>query len=300
MKTVLIAANPKSGNTDRQSLVQALAHQLGIDGYRTEVVSQLEELQNRVQILNAEGELDSVVAAGGDGTVSAVATRTPASIPIAILPLGSENLLAQYYAIPRNPLHCAKTIAKRNIRILDAMNIDGTVSLLMASVGFDAEVVRRVHQNRRSHITRWAYRYQAWCTWLSYRWPKFHVSISQSTDDGFERDAISYSSQWCFIFNIPRYAAGLSIIDHSDPSDGLLDVGLFETSGPIRGLFQFWDVLRGRHMRRPEWHHLSACQVDIGLADDSAGATSVQLDGDWGGPLPIRIRVAPSRVQLLV
>ncbi|XZE37184.1 diacylglycerol/lipid kinase family protein [Pirellulaceae bacterium SH501] len=300
MKTVLIAANPKSGNTDRQELVQALARQLSDEGYHTEVVSQLEALQDRIQTLNGEGELNAVVAAGGDGTVSAVATRTPASIPIAILPLGSENLLAQYYSIPRNPSHCAKTIARREIRILDAMKIDGTVSLLMASVGFDAEVVRRVHQNRRSHITRWAYRYQAWCTWLSYRWPKFQVSISQSAGDCIDREATTYSSQWCFVFNIPRYAAGLSIMDQSDPSDGLLDIGLFETSGPIRGLFQFWDVMRGRHMRRRDWHHLSACQVDIRKAEDSAGETSVQRDGDWGGSLPIRIQVAPSRVRLLV
>lgn len=299
MKTVLIAANPKSGSTDRQELVQALACKLSADGYRSEVVSQLEELQHRIQILNEEGDLNLVVAAGGDGTVSAVATRTPASIPIAILPLGSENLLAQYYSIPRDPSHCAKMIAKRDIRVLDAMNIDGTISLLMASVGFDAEVVRRVHQNRRSHITRWAYRYQAWCTWLSYRWPKFQVSISQEAGEGVERESIRYASQWCFVFNIPRYAAGLSIIDRSDPSDGFLDVGLFETSGPIRGLFQFWDVLRGRHMRRPDWHHLSACQVDIRLDSAAAGEASVQLDGDWGGSLPIRIQVVPRRVQLI-
>jgi diacylglycerol kinase family enzyme len=300
LKTVLIAANPKSGNTDRLELVEALAHHLTVDGYRAEIVSELEKLQGRIQCLHADGDLESVVAAGGDGTVSAVATRTPTETPIAILPLGSENLLAQYYGIPRNPSHCAKAIAKRDLRILDAMDTQGTISLLMASVGFDAEVVRRVHQHRRSHITRWAYRYQAWYTWWTYRWPTLNVSISQSIGDGFETNSTTYPSQWCFVFNVPRYAAGLSIIERSDPSDGKLDVGLFETSGPIRGLMQFWDVLRGRHMRRPDWRHLSACEIDIRLAPGTRGEAGAQLDGDWAGPLPIRIRISPQRVRLIV
>ncbi|AMV34234.1 Diacylglycerol kinase [Pirellula sp. SH-Sr6A] len=300
MKTVLIAANPKSGNTDRMELVEALARHLTVDGYHAEIVSELEKLQGRILCLHAEGELHAVVAAGGDGTVSAVATRTPTETPIAILPLGSENLLAHYYGIPRNPSHCAKAIAKRDLRILDAMEVQGTISLLMASVGFDAEVVRRVHQHRKSHITRWAYRYQAWCTWCTYSWPKLDVTISQSVGDGFDSNSTTYPSQWCFVFNVPRYAAGLSIIERSDPSDGKLDVGLFEKSGPIRGLMQFWDVLRGRHMQRPDWRHLSACEIDIRLATKSSGEASVQLDGDWAGLLPIRIRIAPQRVRLIV
>ena len=75
MKTVLIAANPKSGNTDRLELVEALARHLTADGYRAEIVSELEKLQGRIQCLHADWDLDSVVAAGGDGLDALSSTR---------------------------------------------------------------------------------------------------------------------------------------------------------------------------------------------------------------------------------
>ena len=40
------------------------------------------------------------IAAGGDGTVSTVANRTPLGTPVTVLPLGTENLLAKYLDIP--------------------------------------------------------------------------------------------------------------------------------------------------------------------------------------------------------
>ena len=297
METVLIAANPKSGSKSRFQLVAELEHHIGSLGYRCEVITQLEELERRARILKGDHELRAVVAAGGDGTISAVAERTPIDVPLRILPLGSENLLANYLSISRKPIDCAEAIHRNQIRQMDGMDVGGRLAFVMVSVGFDAEVVRRVHQSRKSHITRWAYRYGALAAWILYGWPAFSIRIHRVENNVVQ--TVEGTGQWCFVFNVPRYATGLSLLPDSDPSDGLLNVGYFERSGRIRGIFQYLQVLRGNHRSNKHWRDCLASEVQ--LSDHPNGyAPPFQYDGDWGGMLPVSISVVARRLKLVI
>ena len=308
MPTVLIAFNPRSGTMNRQALVAELVDCLEARGYVACVVHDLKELESRVQDLLDRRELLAVVAAGGDGTISAVLTRIPPQCPIAVLPLGSENLLAKHYRIPRSPAICAAAIAKNEPVVLDAMEVSNAhlqrpmIATLMATVGFDSDVVRLVHQNRRSHITRWAYRFQILYSWWTYRWPALRITTDQS-----------WEARWLFVFNIPRYATGLKIIEDADPTDGLLAIGFFTKSGRIRGLLQYLSVLCGLHRRRSDWRELKATGVRIDYLvsevrdsqRDPPGSqvqriASLQVDGDWAGELPAEIKLLPQHIRLLV
>jgi diacylglycerol kinase (ATP) len=302
VRTILIAANPKSGSKSRSELVDALQSALRREGFAVQVESSLDSLSEKIQSLYAEGGLETVIAAGGDGTVSAVATRTPASMPITVLPLGSENLLAKYYGFSASPTECVSRIVNRKTAQIDAMDVNGKLAMIMVSLGFDADVVRRVHVNRKSHITRWAYRMHALQSWLQYPWPTVRVRA-------FDRDdspTVDTEGQWIFVFNIPRYATDLRIVKEADPSDGLLNVGLFRRSGRIKGLVQYLSVLRGTHFRRSDWQEFTAQRVEfhsqpapsVGRAETGTEA-SVQYDGDWGGSTPLSIRLLPHRITLL-
>ena len=297
METVLIAANPKSGSKSRFQLVAELEHHIGSLGYRCEVITQLEELERRARILKGDHELRAVVAAGGDGTISAVAERTPIDVPLRILPLGSENLLANYLSISRKPIDCAEAIHRNQIRQLDGMDVGGRLAFVMVSVGFDAEVVRRVHQSRKSHITRWAYRYSALASWILYGWPAFSIRIHRVENNVVQ--TVEGTGQWCFVFNVPRYATGLSLLPDSDPSDGLLNVGYFERSGRIRGIYQYLQVLQGNHRHSKYWRDCLASEVQLSNHQNTT-TPSFQYDGDWGGTLPVFIRVVTKRLTLVI
>ncbi|MCE3018393.1 MAG: hypothetical protein LW870_21265 [Pirellula sp.] len=297
METVLIAANPKSGSKSRFELVTELEHRIGSLGYRCEVITQLDELERRAQILYGDRELRAVVAAGGDGTISAVAQRTPSDVPLRILPLGSENLLANYLSISRKPIDCAEAVHRNQIRQMDGMDVGGRLAFVMASVGFDAEVVRRVHQSRKSHITRWAYRYSALAAWILYGWPAFSIRIHHVENNVVQ--TFEGTSRWCFVFNVPRYATGLSLLPDSDPSDGLLNVGYFERSGRIRGIFQYLQVLRGNHRSKKHWRDCLGSEVQL-CNCQKGKAPQFQYDGDWGGVLPVSIRILARRLKLVI
>jgi diacylglycerol kinase (ATP) len=282
---VLIAANPRSGATDGIPRAEKLCELLRNDGWQAELLTDLDAFERRAKELLSSGQLKAIVAGGGDGTVSTVINRVGVQVPITILPMGSENLLAKYLEIPREPAKIVSMLRNGNIRELDLVQANQQLFLLMASLGFDAEVVKYVHQSRRSHITRWAYRWGIIIALFKYRWPAMEI---QSLDqDGCWVDQGRH--HWVFAFNVPKYAAGLTLLPDALIDDGLIDVGLFRGGNLFVGLWNYLLVALGSHRTSSNWTELKTKGLRIKLASSVSGAgqggVSYQLDGDWVGDL---------------
>ena len=289
---IVISANPKSGAKSGLEKAHRLKDLLANEGWKVDLTTDLDHMQQIVEGSHQRGELRTVVSAGGDGTVSAVLNRIPSRIPLTIFPLGSENLLAQEFKLPREPSGVIPLVQKMATRQLDLFWANGTVFLLMASVGFDAQVVRMVHESRRSHITRWAYRLAVLKAIQSYRWPT--LSIEGNFQGRWESLGTCH---WLFAFNVPRYAAGIHIIDDALVDDGLLDVGMLTGGNAMIGLWNYLRVALGTHRRSSRWRE---CRVNALRVVSSQGQGGYQLDGDWGGPLPLEIVHTGTKATLVV
>src|SRR5580765_4106145 len=91
---VAIQRNPRSGSgAGRHELVE-LVRELKRLAFRPRLFKSRERLVAWLAEPGIRDELTCVVAAGGDGTVADVVNRHP-DVPICILPLGTENLLAR-------------------------------------------------------------------------------------------------------------------------------------------------------------------------------------------------------------
>ena len=105
----------------------------------------------------------AVVAVGGDGTVREVAEGLLGrAIPLAILPAGTENLVAKQFQIDASPVRLVGSLLTPNIREIDVGLVGQRVFLVVVGVGFDAEVVRRLSRRRRGHITHLDYFLPTW------------------------------------------------------------------------------------------------------------------------------------------
>src|SRR6201996_7514176 len=82
---------------------------------------------------------DLVVACGGDGTVTACAEGVAATgVPLAIIPLGTGNLLARNVGLPMG-LDEALAVALGGVQQpVDAGQVNGTLFVVMAGLGLDA------------------------------------------------------------------------------------------------------------------------------------------------------------------
>lgn len=297
--SILIAANPKSGATASNEIVGQLQSALLSDGYQVHICHDLDQIAVLSAKQQAAGELRAIVAAGGDGTAAAVTNRITAQIPLLIFPLGTENLLAKHLGLNTDIEATRQRIARHRTVSMDVGLANGKMFLVMASCGFDALVVDRMHATRRGHINRWSYTRPILEALLSYRFPRFDVECRATGISPLSRQAA-----WLFVFNVPRYAAGLQFCPQADPLDGLLDVCTFQRPGRWRAIHYLMRLWFGSHQRLADFQHSTTAGLSVSIHPAARQAVDrpipFQLDGDPGGVLPLEIEVLPGRLQLIV
>src|ERR1700728_2363460 len=86
--------------------------------------------------------VDLVIACGGDGTVTACAEGVAGTgVPLAIIPLGTGNLLARNVGVPMG-LEEALEVALGGVqRPIDAGRVNGSLFVVMAGLGLDARML---------------------------------------------------------------------------------------------------------------------------------------------------------------
>lgn len=289
-RRVIISANPNAGSRSGTAKVEDLAELLRRRDFEVVTSTDIDEVSKLAFEHAEKGDLRAVVAAGGDGTVALIANHTPPDTPIAILPLGTENLLAKYIGIWGTQTAASVIAAGASVR-LDAGLADDRIFLLMVSCGFDADVVRRLHGNRTGHIRHMSYAKPIIDSIRGYNYPLLRVKVEGTATT----KEVEIESRWMFAVNLPRYAGGLKLVPEAVGSDGLLDVCTLSEGSFTSSLIYLAGVLFGQHTN---W---SSCEIHQTkkISIESDEPVPYQLDGDPGGFLPLEIEILPERLRLL-
>jgi diacylglycerol kinase (ATP) len=288
---VAILVNPKAGPKAARPWADGLAERLREQGFQTELFTDLAAATDQANQWHAEGRLRALVGAGGDGTAAELVNRTVEGVPITLLPTGNSNLLARYFHLSKDPETLCRTIVEGVTARIDAGRANGRIFLLMASCGFDAEVVHRVHGRRTGHINITSYFKPVAEVVCSYQYPEIRVHWENDSEG-----SPSLSARWLFVFNLPCYGGGFKIAPHSDGSDGLLDVCSLRRGRFWPGLGYVAALLLRQHHRLADWTTRRARRLRI----TSDAQVPYQLDGDPGGFLPLEIETLPARLTLVV
>lgn len=293
-RTVLVSVNPKAGRRSRHARVSEICRAILAAGYQVDVLTELSELQSMAAERARTGELRAVIAIGGDGTASVVRNHVPLEIPILPVPLGTENLLGRYVGQGVRPSNVVATLEQGVVVALDLGRAGGKYFLLMISIGFDAEVIRRLHEERRGNITRMSYIKPTLATVRSYTYPVLRLYC----DDAMSVDGSPRNCRWLFGFNLPLYACGWQLTPDATSTDGLLDICAFER-GSLAGVLRYlWHVtLRGHDLLDDTFKiRVPSFRVEA----PNSEPVPYQLDGDFGGMLPIEVEIVPGALRLLV
>jgi diacylglycerol kinase (ATP) len=283
-----IVANRNSGMGKGLRLVKRLVCALRQAGLREQVAWTLEERSALVSLSAGDPRCRCLVAVGGDGTVAALLNEQP-SVPVTVLPAGTENLVAQQFGLGRNPEVLAQMIAAGCSVRVDVGLAMGRRFLLMAGFGFDGDIVSRHHRGRVSQsgsirpTHRVAYVGPVLLSSLFYRFP----TISVRVDDPGAEELLTGTT--VFVFNAPRYALGLPFVPTARDDDGWLDLIVFRKPGPFQALYYLWKIFRGTHLDDPSVYHRRVKRVVL----TSRARIPVQIDGDPGGYLPPQTAAEP-------
>lgn len=320
--TVIISVNPKAGRRSPMLRAEELQKLLREKGFEVELLTDLGEVAQKAKTLHDDNRLRALVGVGGDGTAATLVNLTEPGTPITLLSAGTANLLAKHFRLGRSPHKLAETIATGKTIMLDAgkaitklsmqgKEADGEQTqerlfLVMASCGFDADVVDGVHAQRElryqeghrkgAHISYFSYIKPIVQTLFGYRFPKMKISRWTGSDWETVDDRI----RWAFLFNMNRYGWGLPLAPHAKENDGLLDAVLFRGGSVFHGMvYVAFAQCFSLHRLLPGALLGQAARYRIEPIDGTA-RIPFQIDGDPGGELPIEIEVMPKRLTFVV
>jgi YegS/Rv2252/BmrU family lipid kinase len=237
------------------------------------------------------GAADLVVAAGGDGTVNEVVNglasgAAPGTLPLAVLPLGTANVLAAEIGLDFAPRALARTIAEGRARPVALGQANDRLFSVVLGAGFDAHAVAGVDMRLKRWIGKGAYVWEATRQLFVFGFPEYRVAL-----DGTRHRAASV------IVAKGRYYAGRFVV----APEGRLEapefrVCLFTRPGAWHALRYAAALGLRRLDRLPNVRVLPAREVVI----EGPEGDPVQGDGDILTRLPVTVRVLPEALKLVM
>src|SRR5215470_7319641 len=239
---------------------------------------------------SAAAPVDLVVAAGGDGTINEVvnglAQDEGPRLPLALLPIGTANVLANEIGLATDPAAIAREIADGRARPIALGRANGRCFTMMAGVGFDAHVVAGLDRRLKRLLGKGAYVVESLRQLGRFGFPRYRVTV-----DGIAYEAASV------IVSRGRFYGGRFICA---PEAGLettaLHVCLFDRSGRGAVLRYALALMLGILPRLSDYRVVPGREVLI----EGPEGDPVQGDGDIIARLPVRIDLDPTALSLVV
>ncbi len=234
----------------------------------------------------AEPGFDAIVAAGGDGTISAVVNGLGGrAVPFGVLPLGSANVLAREIRLPRAPEALASLVVTGPASPIWPGRVGNRAFVMMASAGFDSEIVAALSPELKRRVGRLAF---AW-GFLVRLW---HCPACELT---VRADGVEYRAAAVVAAKGRHYAGPFVVAPGADLAEPVLELVLLDRRGRWAMLRYATALLLGRVPRLGDIAIVRARQASI------AGnrALPVQADGEIVGELPITLAVADRPLLLI-
>jgi YegS/Rv2252/BmrU family lipid kinase len=291
---VIVILNCGSGTTQSRSYTtESVAEALRQEGLHADVwcTGPGETVMHLAQRAAASGD-DTIVAAGGDGTISAVAgalADTPKRL--GVLPLGTLNHFARDLKIPTALAEAIKTLAAGHERRVDVGEVNGRVFLNNSSLGLYPRIVRHRTQQQERLGRR--------------KWPAFALAALSAlrvlpllrlrfTADGVERQT---RTPFFFIGNNEYHMQGLRIGERDRLDAGSLHAYYAANAGRW-GLFALAArSLVGRVTQANSFEMLAAREL---IVQPRRPTIDVSLDGEVCHlTAPLRYRIRPQALRVI-
>ncbi|TMJ75070.1 MAG: diacylglycerol kinase family lipid kinase [Alphaproteobacteria bacterium] len=234
----------------------------------------------------AEPGFDAIVAAGGDGTISAVVNGLGGrAVPFGVLPLGSANVLAREIRLPRAPEALASLVVTGPASPIWPGRVGNRAFVMMASAGFDSEIVAALSPELKRRVGRLAF---AW-GFLVRLW---HCPACELT---VRADGVEYRAAAVVAAKGRHYAGPFVVAPGADLAEPVLELVLLDRRGRWAMLRYATALFLGRVPRLGDIAIVRARQASV------AGnrALPVQADGEIVGELPITLAVADRPLLLI-
>jgi YegS/Rv2252/BmrU family lipid kinase len=241
----------------------------------------------------AESDDRIVVAAGGDGTIGAVAGALAGTEKVlGVLPVGTLNHFAKDLGIPLDLETAVRTITEGNVVAIDVGEVNGRIFINNSNLGIYPEIVsRREAQQHRLARGKWLAFFWAAVQALR-RFPFLDLRIT------FEGQEILRRTAFVFVGNNEYKIAGFELGSRGCVNAGKLGLYLSQGTGRF-GLFRLaFHALLGRVDQEEDFDVFCVTEVRI---ETRKRRLLVACDGEIERmPTPLHYRIRPAALRVLV
>jgi YegS/Rv2252/BmrU family lipid kinase len=294
-RRAILISNPKSGrhSVRRPAELETVCDYLSANDVVVEQVSTKGPGDATLLAARAVSDgLNEVIVAGGDGTINEVLQGMIGSeARLAILPRGTGNVLARELKLPLNPNGALEVIVRGRTRKLhlgcaiDEVNSIRRYFFLMAGVGLDAEVVKRVRPGLKRRIGQAAFWYSGLGQLTDWEPVPFEIKIEGET----------YAATFATIGKAASYGGDLCVTPRARIDCPEFEICLVNSSSRLRYLRLLSQAVRGGMREdKPGIRFLRATRAQ------AFGAAAVQVDGELIGRLPMTFEIARQTIEVIV
>ncbi len=299
--TFIVIINAAAGTGHESALADKLTAIFAANGAAAEIV--LAHGGNEI-IGSARAAVaqrpDAVVAGGGDGTISAVASMLVGTgMPLGVLPLGTLNHFAKDMGVPAELDAAVRAIVHGNVKRIDVGEVNQRIFLNNSSLGIYPDIVReREKQQRRLGRGKWLS--FGWATLATLRaYPFLHVHMEMASNK--ERPSVNgagrmWKTPFVFIGNNEYLMEGFRIGERAALDRGMLSVYVAQRTGRWGLLRLAMHALFGRLDQVKDFNALRTTEMRI---ESRHRRLRVATDGEvtvMNTPLHYKIRAGALQV----
>ncbi|MBA2621396.1 MAG: diacylglycerol kinase family lipid kinase [Acidobacteria bacterium] len=291
IRVILNAGSGKDKNCDelRRQLVELFpANNLEAEIFVAESGEDLMKLAEKA----AKSDAEIVVAGGGDGTVSGVASKLIGTgKTLGVLPLGTLNHFSKDLRIPQDLAEAVRVLAENHTEEIDVGEVNGRVFINNSSIGLYPQIVRKREQQERLGKGKWSAAFWA-ATAVLRRYPFFNIKLRIDSSE------VGRKTPFVFIGNNEYEMDFLNIGTRKTLCDGKLSVYLLHKTGRA-GLFML--ALRSLFGTMQRAKDFEAVKTDEITIDSRRKNLLVAFDGEVElMRTPLCYRVRPRSLRVIV
>jgi len=294
---ITVISNAKSGTAKRTELESTLSGHFAKYGTEAKIVlvENGSELIGAAQQAIADG-CRTLVAAGGDGTINAVASVVVAAadagqdVVLGVLPLGTLNHFAKDLGIPLDLEQAVRVVVEGEVRAVDVGEVNGKTFVNNSSLGLYPTLVKKREQGQSLGRSKWSAFAVAMFTVLG-RYPFVKVAIEI---DGRQ---LMRKTPLVFIGNNRYLIEGLRLGKRDRLDSGKLSVFLTRDIGRAR---LCWFALRALLGRLRDEKDFDAIETTALRIVTSGKHVRISADGEIDRlAIPLEYRIRPKALRVV-
>lgn len=288
--SIVFIANPIAKNASFRKIERAAAilvkRGFAVDTFLTRKKGDAEHFARQ----EAEKGRYCIIVGGGDGTINEVLNGiTGSDVPLALLPMGTTNVLAKELGVPEDISGAIDFALSRQPRVVSLGKIDAAGQTapryfcLMTGIGLDGKAVHDVSGAIKKMSGKAAYILSGLWNILLYSPDELRLRI----------DGLEYKGYGAIVCKASKYGGHFRIAPEARLADPFLYTCIFK-GRRRRDLIRYaLGIISGRHLKFDDVVYVKSSEVEI------QGRAHMQIDGDYFGLSPAKISVAKDVVKII-